>query len=216
MRFQTVVCAGLLVAPLLGTAAAQSAAPTPSARFGITLGVNSSTLGGSDAKDAKRRTGIMAGVLLVAPVTPVFAIQPELLYTMKGAKFEDTGVTGTLKMNYIEIPVLARFEMPSSGGVKPFFYVGPSISFKLSCDVTAEFQGQSESASCDDPTIGEANVKSVDYGALVGAGLAFDVSGRAFTLGVRYDHSLAKLSDDSDIKHRVISVVGTLEFPWGK
>lgn len=216
MRFQKVVCAGLLIAPILGTAVAQSAAPIPPRRVGITLGINSSTLGGSDAQDAKRRTGIMAGVLLVAPVTPVFAIQPELLYTMKGAKFNDGGATGTLKMNYIEIPVLARFDVPSSGGVKPFFYVGPSISFKLSCDVTAEFQGQSESASCDDQTVGETNVKSVDYGAVVGAGLAFDVSGKAFTLGARYDHSLAKVSDNSDIKHRVISVVGTLEFPWGR
>ena len=216
MRFQKVVSAALLVAPILGTAAAQSIVLTPPRRVGITLGVNSWTIDGTDAQDAKRRTGIMAGVLLVAPVTPIFAIQPELLYTMKGAKFNDAGVTGTLKMNYIEIPVLARFDVPSSGGVRPFFYVGPSVSFKVSCDVTAEFQGQSESASCDDPTLGEANVKSVDYGAIVGAGLAFDVSGRAFTLGARYDHSLAKISDNSDIKHRVISVVGTLEFPWGR
>lgn len=216
MRFQKVVCAGLLIAPILGTAVAQSAAPTPPRRVGITVGVNSSTIDGTDAQDAKRRTGIMAGVLLVAPVTPIFAIQPELLYTMKGAKFNDAGVTGTLKMNYIEIPVLARFDVSSSSGVRPFFYVGPSISFKASCDLTAEFQGRSETTSCDDATAGQTNIKSVDYGAIVGAGLAFDVSGRAFTLGARYDHSLAKISDDSDIKHRVISVVGTLEFPWGR
>lgn len=204
------------MAPLMATAGAQSAAPTPPRRFGITAGVNSATFGGSDAEDAKRRTSGMIGVLLVAPVTPVFAIQPELLYTMKGAKFNDGTFEATLKMNYVEIPVLARFDFASSGGVKPFFYVGPAISFKLSCDVSASFQGATSTSDCDQASEGEANVKSVDYGAIVGAGLAFDVSGRMFTLGARYDHSLSKVSEDSDIKHRVISLVGTLEFPWPK
>ena len=216
MRLHPIVFAGLVALPSISSIHAQNAASTPR-RLGIAAGINSSTLGGGDVEDASRRTGFIGGIFLVAPLAPGFAIQPELLYSMKGAKFEDAseGITGTLKMDYVEVPLLLRFDLSSSGGVRPFIYAGPAISFKASCKAEVEGQGQSASVDCNEFE-GNAAIKTVDYGAVVGGGLAFDMAGRMFTLGARYNQGMAKISDESTTKHRVISVLATLEFPWGK
>lgn len=225
MRFRRVVSTSLLMVPMVavfGTAHAQDAAPVAAVaprRFGITAGINSSTFGGKDANNPKpaRRSGLIAGVLLVAPIGPSFAFQPELLYTMRGANFDDSGTSGSFTMNYVQVPLLARLDIGTSGRVKPSLHGGLALSFKLTCDVEATFSGATIKSSCKDlEGAGGPTIKSFDYGAIIGGGLAFDASGKTVTIGARYDHSLAKLSADSDIKHRVISVLATLEFPLGK
>jgi hypothetical protein len=216
MRLHHILFAGLVAIPSVSGIHAQNAVSTPR-RFGIAAGINSSTFSGSDTEDASRRTGFIGGIFLVAPLAPGFAIQPELLYSMKGAKFDDPteGVTGTFKMDYVEVPLLVRFDLVSSGGVKPFLYAGPAISFKAGCKVDAEGQGQSVSLDCDEFG-SDTKFKTVDYGAVIGGGLAFDMAGKMFTIGARYNHGLGKIAEDSETKHRVISVLATLEFPWGK
>jgi len=186
----------------------------PPPRFGLVAGINSSTVGGSDAQDAKRKTGVMAGVSVVAPVSPGFSIEPELLFTMKGAGFSDSDASGSVKMNYVEIPVLFRGSIPTSTNARPFFYAGPDVAFRVSCSLEAVGQGVGGDISCDELESEGVKFKTVDYGIVIGAGASFDVSGKIFTLSLRYDYSLAKLVEDSNTKHRVLSLVGTLEFPW--
>ena len=230
MRLRQVVCTGLIMVPMVavfGTVRAQSAAPVAPRRFGITAGINSSTFGGKDATNPtpSRRTGFMAGVLLVVPIRPSFAFQPELLYTMKGANIDDPSGSGGYKMTYIEVPLLARFDIATSGGVKPFLYAGPAVSFKMSCDIEIKSSFFNVNSTCEEFVSQFASTtkfKSIDYGAIIGGGLAFDLSGKTFSIGARYDHSFGKISEDTDptvgndVKHRVISVLATLEFPWGK
>jgi hypothetical protein len=54
-------------------------------RFGITGGANLATLTGSGFEEPSNRTGFAAGLMAVLPVAPSFAIQPELMFTMKEA-----------------------------------------------------------------------------------------------------------------------------------
>jgi hypothetical protein len=221
MPLRRAICTSLIMFPMVaafGTVRAQSAAPLPPRRVGITAGINSATAGGKDATNPtpSRLTAFMAGVLLVVPVGPSFAFQPELLYSMKGFKVNESTGTETFKENYIEVPLLARFDIAASGGVKPFFYGGPAVSFKIGCDAAGVSGGVTVSFSCDElesQSGGSTKFKSIDFGAIIGGGLAFDVSGKTFTIGARYDHSLAKITD-TDVKHRVISVLATFEFPW--
>lgn len=49
-----------------------------------------------------------------------------------------------------------------------------------------------------------------------GGGLAFDVSGRTMTIGVRYEAGFTKLVTDTDSKNRVLSFVATFEWPFPK
>lgn len=215
MRLHQLIVAGLAAVSIGGRAVAQAAHGQQN-RFGITGGYNSSTIGGNDFADASRRNGFIAGGLLVFPVASNVAIQPELLYTSKGVTGNDTDFHATLKMNYIEVPVLVRVDVSTAGKVKPFFYGGPAVSFKASCNFEVSGQGVNINSSCDDFESSGTKLKTVDYGLVGGGGFAFDLGGRKFSIGARYDHSLGKIVDDSDSKHRVISVLATLEFPWGK
>ena len=216
MRLRQFPCAGLIAVTLAGTANAQSGV-TPPRRFGFTAGVNSSTISGSDLGDnVSRRTGFAAGALLVLPLSSNIAIEPELLYSTKGIESHDSGIDASLKMNYVQLPVLVRVEIPASGGTKPFLYGGPAISYKASCNVEVSGQGTNISSGCDNLESDTEKLKTIDYGLVAGGGLLFDVGGRKFTIGARYDHSLGKIAESSDSKHRVISVLATLEFPWAK
>src|SRR5438094_542264 len=101
MRLRQVVCTSLLMVPAFSWSGAQNAAPRGH-RFGITGGMNSSTVGGPDANNPTpdRRTGWIGGVLLVLPISSSFAFQPELIYSMKGADINDPSGSGSVKMNY--------------------------------------------------------------------------------------------------------------------
>jgi hypothetical protein len=215
MRVHQLVLAGLIAASVVEAATAQTAL-TPLRRFGFTAGLNSSTISGDDLGSPSRRTGFIAGALVVLPVASNIAIEPELLYSTKGITSHDSGIDASLEMNYVQVPLLVRIEVPASGGTKPFFYGGPAISFKASCNVEVSGQGTNISSGCDNLESEVDKLKTVDYGLVAGGGLLFDVGGRKFSVGARYDHSLAKISDSSDSKHRVISLLATLEFPWGR
>ncbi|MFO7733027.1 MAG: porin family protein [Candidatus Aminicenantes bacterium] len=183
--------------------------PAPAAadlRFGIKGGVNAAKIFGEDADlegDWQNKLGFCAGVFLQLNIGSVLTIQPEVLYTMKGAKleetFEDVTYTGKLLFDYLEIPLLVKLRIPT-GRVSPFVFAGPSIGFKLSSKIKFTGGGESSEEDLDE-------LKSVDYGAIFGAGLNL---GRSFHLDVRYSMGLQKLIDDPeigtiDIKNGVIS-----------
>jgi hypothetical protein len=216
MRLHSVVCAALVLAPNIGGLRAQSASAAPSTRVGITGGLNSSTVGGGDAEGASRRTGFMVGAILVGSLGSGVSIEPEMLFTTKGAKFSDSEGAGSFKMNYIEVPLLLRYDATASGNMRPFVYAGPAIALRASCDLVGVTGGLTENISCDDLEAQGLKFKTVDYSAIVGGGLAFNLSGKMVSVGVRYNHGLGKIAEESDTKHRVISLTATLEFPWGK
>lgn len=217
MHLRQVSLLGFLITAGAASVNAQSSLlPMPPRRFGLLLGVNSSTLGGGDAQDASRKAGLVAGALAVLPVSPVFSFEPEIFYTMKGASahdLEDPSSTGELKMNYIEIPVLARFELAAATtGPKPFIYAGPALAFKTGCTFEVHDQGFNFSGGCSEFEQAGLEFKSTDFSLLGGIGVAFKTSGHTVSIAARYDHSLSKLTDEIDLKHRVISLVGTFEF----
>src|SRR5687767_7439284 len=72
------------------------------------------------------RTGLVGGVFVVWPLSGAFGVQTEALYSQKGAKIDEDGGTGTLKLDFLEIPVLARFSSPASGGASFHVFAGPS------------------------------------------------------------------------------------------
>lgn len=217
MRLSQVSVLSLLVFAGASANAQSSALPMPPRRFGITLGANSATFSGNDIGDVSRRTGLLAGVLAVLPFSPTIAFEPEIAYSMKGANASDAsepGFAGSLTMGYLQIPALVRFELAAATvGPKPFIYAGPALAFKTSCTFEVHGQGISDSSSCDDT---ESNLNSTDFSLIGGAGIAFKMGGRTVGLAARYDYSLSKVSKVADLKHRVLSIVATLEFPSGR
>jgi hypothetical protein len=187
---------------------------TTSRRFGFSASVNSATIAGKDVTGAKALTRGAVGALLVFQRTPTFAIQSELLWTMKGV--DDPNDGAELHMEYLELPLLARFDFGAKTA-RPFLYAGPSIAYNVSCHFVVTDPIAPGTYTCDEiAQLGGTHFKKVDYTLIGGAGVAFHVGRPIITIGARYDYGLGKFAEDSDAKHRVGSIVSAIELPLGR
>lgn len=175
-----------LFAGALGAVALLSVPSTShsQAQVSAIAGATFSTLRGIDGLDS--RTGLIGGLSIVLPSSGLIAFQPEILFSSKGAKGENTGPDG-LKLNYVEVPLLFRLQADLGTGFTPHLYAGPYFGFQISCTV------EGIDADCDD-TPG-VNTKTVDIGGAFGGGMSFDVGGALLTTGVRYSFGVSKVAD---------------------
>jgi hypothetical protein len=185
-----------------------------STEFGFKGGVNIASYGGDDVEDLDSRTGIIVGGSFAFNLSPMFSIQPELLYAMKGAKDSDASGSFTVKHDYLEVPVLARLRIPMAPGssLRPSVFAGPALGIELSCDLEGEEGGTTVSASCSDFGL---ETKTTDFGLLFGGELGLDRGGMRIGLEARYNLGLTSILDvegASDIKNRAISIMATIAF----
>ncbi len=178
-------------------------------KFGIKGGANVANVNGDFAdnvSDWKSRVGFCGGIFLELNFGRLLTIQPEVLYTMKGADatLEEGELTGTgkLRFDYLEIPILLKVRIPT-GDVHPFVFAGPAIGFDLK-------------ATFEDITGGSSDVDTankVDYSAVFGGGLQL---GRSIHIDARYTLGLRKLEVPDlgtiDLKNGVLSATIGLAF----
>ena len=191
----------------LGISTAQSQDMRFGAKAGLSL-YNTTTSfsgGGFSAEETSdRRLGFAAGAYAIIPINERFSFQPELMFVQKGGKFsdeddffdddffdddffndddffDDEGGTAELIFNYLDIPLLVRFDLPVEGSAAPYLTAGPVVGILLSAK--EEFNG--ESSSIDD------EMKTLNFGLSLGGG--FFVNQIHFDL--RYEIGLADILD---------------------
>lgn len=193
---------------------------------GAKVGVNLANIYGDDVDiytdglDTKMKIGVAFGAFIEYSINNYLAVQPELLYTMKGAKTEKTDLVipgigpvanfqRTMSANYFEIPILAKLSIPTKGNVKPNLLLGPGVAIKLSAKDKAE--GEIAGVSSSVETDISDDVKSIDFGLVFGAGVDFAKVGPGkITVDARYILGLTKPDDtgeDKNIKNSVISIM---------
>jgi len=206
MRKSMVMLAALFA---VGFAGAQEAAAQQN-MVGLKGGFVAAELTGDLEDDFSSRTGFGFGAFLQVMVGPNWSIQPEALYLAKGAS-EDGG-DGELKVNYLQIPMLVQYHLPTPG-ISPRLFAGPSIAFEIGCDV----EDGGVSADCDELDL---NTKSADFGLVFGAGVDIPAGGVVVTLDGRYDMGVTNVSDeaeevDVEIKNRAWELFAGVGFPFG-
>ena len=82
-------------------------------KFGIKGGLNLTNFSSDNFSDNHLKAGFNAGVFAKIPVTEGFSIQPELLYSLKGAKSDYNNFiqgSGEYRFNlgYVELPCAPR------------------------------------------------------------------------------------------------------------
>ncbi len=149
-------------------------------RFGVKGGVNFSNINGNvEEIDFKSRSSYHFGALVEVRLFENLTIQPELLYSVQGAKVE-SGNAGVddVDFKYLTIPVMMKFYL---------------ISEKLSLEVGPQF------AFLADDNVGDTfRTRSFDFS--VGGGLAFDITNNFF-IQARYLAGLTEVSSDADLKN---------------
>lgn len=157
-------------------------------KFGAKAGLNIADFGG-DAETSGSRTGLHIGGVAEIKLTETFSVQPELVYSMQGAKEEFAGVEADLKFDYLNIPIMAKYYLMEGLSIE----AGPQVGFLMS-------------AKAEDEDIKDG-YKSIDF-ALNG-GVAYDLPMGVF-FQARYSAGLSDINDtegvDAKITNNVISL----------
>ncbi|OCK42303.1 hypothetical protein BA195_11820 [Tenacibaculum soleae] len=156
-------------------------------KFGVKAGLNIANVSGEGIENNDARTSFHVGAVAEIEISEKFTIQPELVYSAQGAKTKEDNVDVTMKLDYLNVPVMAKYYVAESFSLE----VGPQIGFLLSAKAKAEQGGQSQEADIKD----EAKIKSVDFGLNFGAGYKLE---NGLNFGVRYNLGLSKVSDIPD------------------
>lgn len=194
-------------------AEAQSA--NANARIGVMGGINLSTFSGEDSSDdLENRMGLLAGLSYARPRPGSFGFEMDLLFSAKGAKSSDGPNEVTFNLNYLELPVLLRYDFATTGGIRPHLSAGPSFALRTGCSGEGNNNGVSVSVDCDELQDAlNVEFKSIDVGATVGGGLDFAVGRNTFTVGARYTLGLVSIVEDESTKNRAISLFAGISMP---
>lgn len=166
-------------------------------KFGAKAGLNIATLNG-DVEDAKSLIGAHLGGFVEIKINEKFAFQPELLYSMQGAKSEysesEPGYSYSseekYKLGYLNLPLMAKYFATE----KLFIEAGPQIGFLMSAKndykETETFMGDTETFSGDVDI--KDNLKSIDFG--LNFGLGYEFTQNVFA-SARYNVGLSDIND---------------------
>ena len=179
----TAMLVGMLAAP----AVAQQIVLQP--EIGINF-AKVSDLGLSAGESSSSRTGFAAGMAVLFGLSQQFSVGVGGYYSQQGVKIKDSSGEGTIKLDYIQVPLTLGISFPTGSSVTPSIFAGPMLGFKSSCKVSAE----GVSANCDDPNVDIA-VKSTDFGILFGGGLGIRAGTGMFVVNAYYDLGLTDIND---------------------
>ena len=189
--------------------------------FGIKGGLNTSNIIGEHYDYEGQTdyiTGFCAGAFFSYYFNDIFAIQPEILFTTKGMKFKYTYYTYTgigvevekkKNLNYIEIPILAKYYIETQGIVKPHMYIGPYLGLKYSAKYSLKGEEYSENVSAQVSGEGKLDdINGIDLGIVIGGGFDLIPQGK-LGIDVRYTVGLTKIRDyeGTSEKNSVISLM---------
>ena len=194
-----------------------SSSATSGVRFGFRAGLNVADLQGDavqnfttlagyapDGSISKQlRPGFYAGVFATLPLGPGFAIEPGITYAEKGAVLKGTlpfpaldflnaNVTGTARLAYIDVPVLAKVYL--TPGL--YLYAGPQASFLVSGKARVDASVLGFSAYKQDFDVAD-QLRKVDFAAVGGLGYQFE---NGLGLSAGYDYGLTSLDANNRFK----------------
>ena len=163
-------------------------------------GVNLATMTKSDG--GKMRVGLTAGAEFAVGAAENFEISFGALYSQQGIKasgiIEGMNVDATLKLDYINIPVLANYYVAPGLAIK----AGIQPGFNVVKKAKAEAAGVSEEATVDD---------AKGFALSVPVGLSYEFSN--FVLDARYNWGITKAIKELDTKHSYFTITLGYKLP---
>lgn len=147
----------------------------------------------TDADDVDARIGLAAGAEFEYGVTDMIGVSAGLVYSMQGYKFSEGNVDTTVKLDYLNVPILANVYVAPGLAVK----LGVQPGFKLSSKVKIEGSGTSIEGESDDD-----GVKGFDLAIPVGVSYQY----QNIVLDARYNWGVTKVYDGGDSKNSVFQI----------
>ncbi len=158
------------------------------ASFGAKAGGNLASVIGDDTDGLDGRISFHFGGVANISISEIFALQPELVFSSQGYKVDFAGEDFSIRLNYINIPIMADITVAEGFSLQ----AGPQFGINISSKV--EFDGDTE--DLDD-------IETLDIG--VGAGAQYKMENGLF-FQARYVFGFSEIAKDVDAKNSVISL----------
>lgn len=155
----------------------------------------------------KARTGFLVGTGVNFKVSDLFSIQPEFLYIQKGYKQSFLLGEGDFRLDYFEIPLLAKFSV-GDDNKRGYLNLGPQISIGLGGKYKSEsaLLGNTEGKiKFGDEPINNVDAiyfdNRIDFGIQAGGGFGVKVGPGLITADFRLILGLGDLYDGGKSKN---------------
>ena len=213
MRSRSFVVSVIALSTILLTSTHALAQATTT--FGVQGGINVANVSfsggdtGEVAPDFTSKTRAVFGGFVARDFNSKAGLQVDFLYSQKGTKATATDGIDTFvfeaTVDYIEIPVLIRGNIPGSGAVKARVFGGPSFAFKVTDDSRTSFNG----IEVEDE---DTEIKGNDFGLVIGGAVQFG----QFFVDARYNWGLVNIlkdaTDNEEVKTRTFGIMVGFQF----
>lgn len=173
-------------------------------RFGVKAGANFANMtikeDGFSIKP-ESRTAFHIGALVEFPISDAFYIQPEILYNSVGSKVNfsesfmgmDFSVENTTKLDYISIPIMAKYYIMEGLAIEAGPQVGFLMSAKNDFSSSSTMMGQTESESGEEDV--KEDYKGIDFGLGIGVSYRLDMG---LFFSARYVLGLSNIGEEGN------------------
>ena len=175
--------------------------------YGFRIGVNIASLDGNfeSSVNPESTVGLLAGSFAKTALRNDFAVQVEVLYSTKGARFNamEEALERTLQLVYLDVPMALAYTPPLDTALRSTVYAGPFVGFELSERVVLSSADVELSETSD-------AYRSPDVGLLVGFDVEAGLGDLDVMVGARYTHGLRNLVEndggsDSAVRTRTLA-----------
>ena len=158
------------------------------------------------------RVSLGGGGFVVLPLGGRTAVQIEALFTPKGGKLlQETDVTATLILDYIEVPLLGRVTAIRSSSVSVHVFGGPSAGVRINAKQQVAYTGAVIRSGFSDDISSE--IARFELGLVAGGGV--DV-GRYGVIDARYFWGVTDVNRDASegnrVRNRGLTILAGLRF----
>lgn len=161
----------------LGAAIAMSSL-TFAQQFGAKAGMNVSSMSKDEGlSDQGSKIGFHAGVFMNAPLAANFSIQPELIFTQYGEKYDytvpatpisnETRFSGATHLNYVAVPVMFQYN------ATPSFYLEAGPEFGLLVNAKDKYKNETTGETISETGDFKDDLNGFNFGLGLGAGYYF-------------------------------------------
>lgn len=155
----------------------------------------------------KTAYGYSYGISGAYKFSPLFSLEADIFYELKGTKYgneqpsipgyKPTKITYTYTLNYIAVPVLAKFYLPLESSILPHLDLGTSFNFLLNSKMSysEERDPNIQLPMVFIPSEFDLNSKtnSFDFGLIAGLGVDYHLPSGIISLETRYELGIANL-----------------------
>ncbi|MEX0986224.1 MAG: porin family protein, partial [Bacteroidales bacterium] len=152
--------------------------------LGVKGGLNAYTISGDNSADYEPKIGFNFGLLGHIHFNKVFAVQPEVVYSVQGPKYKSGGSDIHLNLNYVNIPILLQYM--HDNGFR--WEAGPQLGILVNA----------RSVNGSGSTDIKVNYENIDLGLAVG--MSYVKPSTGFGYSFRYNHSFTNINANDAVK----------------